>query len=171
MAAILHITFSNSLSEYHILIKNSLQFVAKYPTSNMPILVLIMAWFGSGDKPLSEPMMAWFTDALMCDPKIALIFIAIKYTIPYKQYQILQLIEVTNFCKYMSPSHSELKQLWGIPSEVVLNALNLPVLKPGCSKRSWSIPWLLIHWLLALPGHQQLWYWLYRIIVSPGNWL
>ena len=32
---------------------------------NMPALVQIMAWRRTGDKPLSEPIMASFTDASM----------------------------------------------------------------------------------------------------------
>ena len=40
-----------------ILIKISLQFVLKGPTNNTPVLVQILAWHRSGDKPLSEPMM------------------------------------------------------------------------------------------------------------------
>ena len=34
--------------------------------NNIPSLVQIMAWCRPGDKPLSEPMMAYFTDACMC---------------------------------------------------------------------------------------------------------
>ena len=40
-----------------ISIKISLKFVPKGPINNNPALVQIMAWRGSGDKPLSEPMM------------------------------------------------------------------------------------------------------------------
>ena len=39
-------------------IKISLKFVPKGPINNNPALVQIMAWRRSGDKPLSEPMMA-----------------------------------------------------------------------------------------------------------------
>ena len=38
-------------------IKFLLAFVPKGPINNIPALVQIMAWRGSGDKPLSEPMM------------------------------------------------------------------------------------------------------------------
>ena len=48
-----------------ISIKISLKFVPKGPINNIPTLVQIMAWRRSGDKPLSEPMMTWFTDANM----------------------------------------------------------------------------------------------------------
>ena len=41
-----------------ISIKISLKFVPKGPINNNPALVQIMAWRRSGDKPLSEPMMA-----------------------------------------------------------------------------------------------------------------
>ena len=40
-----------------ISIKISLKFVPKFPINNNPVLVQIMAWRRSGDKPLPEPMM------------------------------------------------------------------------------------------------------------------
>ena len=42
----------------YISINISLKFVPKGPINNIPALVPIMAWRRSGDKPLSEPMMA-----------------------------------------------------------------------------------------------------------------
>ena len=48
-----------------ILIKISLTFVPKCPIDNNPALVQIMAWRWIGDKPLSKPMLTWFTDAYM----------------------------------------------------------------------------------------------------------
>ena len=48
-----------------ILIKISLKFVPKGPINNIPALVQIMAWRQTGDKPLSEPMMAQFNDTYM----------------------------------------------------------------------------------------------------------
>ena len=45
--------------------KISLKFVPKGPINNIPALVEIMAWYRSGDKPLSEPMMVKITDAYM----------------------------------------------------------------------------------------------------------
>ena len=44
-------------------IQISLKFVPKSPTDNKPILVQVMAWRRTGDKPLPEPMMTQFTDA------------------------------------------------------------------------------------------------------------
>ena len=41
-----------------ILIKIPLKYVPKGSINNIPALVQIMAWCRSGDKPLSEPMMA-----------------------------------------------------------------------------------------------------------------
>ena len=41
-----------------ISIKISLKFVPECPINNIPALVHIMAWRRTGDKPLSEPMMA-----------------------------------------------------------------------------------------------------------------
>ena len=51
----------------YILIKFSLKYVRKGPIDNTrkPALVQIMAWRRPGDKPLSETMMAQFTDAYM----------------------------------------------------------------------------------------------------------
>ena len=46
-------------------IKISLTFVPMCPIHNIPALVQTMAWRRPGDKPLSEPIMAWFTDACM----------------------------------------------------------------------------------------------------------
>ena len=46
-------------------IKISLKFVPKGPINNILALVQKMAWRWTGDKPLSEPMMAQFNDAYM----------------------------------------------------------------------------------------------------------
>ena len=48
----------DSHKNFCILIKISLKIVPKAPTNNIPALVQIMAWCQSGDKPLSESMMA-----------------------------------------------------------------------------------------------------------------
>ena len=48
-----------------ILIKISLKSVSKGPINNILALVQVKAWRRPGAKPLSEPMMAWFTDAYM----------------------------------------------------------------------------------------------------------
>ena len=45
--------------------KISLKFVPKGPINNIPSLVQKMVWRRSGDKPLSEPMLAYLTDAYM----------------------------------------------------------------------------------------------------------
>ena len=45
-----------------------MKFVPKGSIKNIPALVQIMAWRQSGDKPLSEAMMAQFTDAYMRHP-------------------------------------------------------------------------------------------------------
>ena len=50
--------------KFCIMNKISLKFV-KGPINNNPALVSIMAWRPIGDKPLSEPMLTWFTDAFM----------------------------------------------------------------------------------------------------------
>ena len=47
------------------LIKISLKFVPKGPIDNNPVLASTMAWHRIGDKPLSKPILTWFTDAYM----------------------------------------------------------------------------------------------------------
>ena len=69
MVPIFQKTYSNAFSwmkKMYILIKISLKFVPKGPINNIPAQVQIMAWRRPGDKPLSESMMAWFTDTDMC---------------------------------------------------------------------------------------------------------
>ena len=46
------------------------------------------------------------------------------------------------------------------------NTLTLYVRGPSNLGLARSISWLLMPWLLSLPGHQQLWYWLCRIARS-----
>ena len=50
---------------FWILDKISLKYVPLGQIDNMGALVQIMVWHQSDDKPLSEPMMVWFTDAYM----------------------------------------------------------------------------------------------------------
>ena len=47
------------------LIQISLKFVSRSPIDNKPEVIQAMAWCWIGDKPLSEPMLAQFTDAYM----------------------------------------------------------------------------------------------------------
>ena len=49
-----------------ILIQISLKFVPKGPINKKPELIQKMAWHQAGNKPLSEPMMVYFTDAYLC---------------------------------------------------------------------------------------------------------
>ena len=68
MAAIFQTTFSNAFSwmkMYEFRLKFHWSFVLKGPTNSIPALVLIMAWHQTGAKPLSEPMVVYFTDAYM----------------------------------------------------------------------------------------------------------
>ena len=46
-------------------IQISLKFDPRSPIDNKQVLVQLMAWRRIGDKPLSKPMMAQFTDAYM----------------------------------------------------------------------------------------------------------
>ena len=57
------IFFNKDLS---ISIKISLKFVPNGPFNHIPPLVQMMSWRRPGDKPVSEPSMAYVTDAYMC---------------------------------------------------------------------------------------------------------
>ena len=46
-------------------IQISLKYVPRTPVDNMPVVVQVMAWRWTGDKPLPEPMMTRFIDAYM----------------------------------------------------------------------------------------------------------
>ena len=48
-----------------ILLKISLKFIPKVWIHNIPALVQIMAWRQPGDKPLSEPIIAYFAEVYM----------------------------------------------------------------------------------------------------------
>ena len=48
-----------------ILIRISLMFVPQGPIDNKSVLVQVMAWHQTGDKPVPEPMLNQFTDAYM----------------------------------------------------------------------------------------------------------
>ena len=45
--------------------RTTVKFVPMSPINNKPALVQVMAWRRTGDKPFSEPMLTWFTDAYM----------------------------------------------------------------------------------------------------------
>ena len=51
--------------KFCIFLRISLKFVCEGPTYNKSVLVQVMAWRRTGDKPLSEPMLIQFTDAYM----------------------------------------------------------------------------------------------------------
>ena len=51
--------------QFYTLIQISLNFVSKGPLDNKAILVQVMAWPQTGDKPLPEPLLTQFTDAYM----------------------------------------------------------------------------------------------------------
>ena len=50
---------------FNISIQISLKFVPKGPIDKYSALVQVIAWHGTGDKPLPEPMLTQFTDAYM----------------------------------------------------------------------------------------------------------
>ena len=67
MAAISQTTISNAFSwkKSFVFDYNFTELFPNGPTDNNPVLVQIMACRGTGDKPLSEPMLTQFTDAYM----------------------------------------------------------------------------------------------------------
>ena len=71
---------------------------------------------------------------------------------------------------WLAPSHY-LNQWWlvyrHISVSLGLDELTLNVRGPSYLGLTRSISWLLMSWLLASPGHQQPWYWLYVEWVGP----
>ena len=55
--------FNRMNGKFGICILISLKFVPNGPIDNASILVQVMTWHRTGDKPLSEPIMIHFTDA------------------------------------------------------------------------------------------------------------
>ena len=51
--------------KFFISIQISLKFGPSSPIDNKPVLVQVMAWRRTGDKPLPELMLTQFTDAYM----------------------------------------------------------------------------------------------------------
>ena len=67
MADISQTTFSNVFSwneNFRISIEMSLNLVPKGPIDNKSVLVQVMAWRRTGDKPLPEPMLTRISAAL-----------------------------------------------------------------------------------------------------------
>ena len=56
---------------------------------------------------------------------------------------------------------------YGVTGPQWVKGLTCWVLKPEYSARTSSIQWLLMPWLLVVPGHQQKWHWLSRINGGP----
>ena len=66
MVAISQTTFSNAFSWIAgYVIRISLKFVLGGQIDNNQALVRVMAWRGTGDRPLPEPMLTQFNDAYM----------------------------------------------------------------------------------------------------------
>ena len=104
-----------------ISIKISLKFVPKGPINNNPALVQIMAWHGSGDKPLSEPMMvSLLTHICVTRPQWVKRFTKFSLTIrvlwditwPY----LLLRMTLSNLCRWYSRADSRLApSQWRMP--------------------------------------------------------
>ena len=60
---------SYQIPQICLIILISLKFVPKGAIDNKPALVQVMAWHGTGAKPLPEPMLTQFTDAYICGTK------------------------------------------------------------------------------------------------------
>ena len=56
----------NSCNDVDIIMQISLKFGSKGSNDNNSALIEIMAWHRIGDKPLPEPMMSEFMDAVWC---------------------------------------------------------------------------------------------------------
>ena len=52
---------------------------------------------------------------------------------------------------------------WRIYASIGLNESTPVMPKLEYSRKTGSIPWLMMVWFLTFPSHQQLWYWIYRI--------
>ena len=64
MAANTRTTFSQGFflnENFGISIRILLKFVPTYPTNNKSVLVQVMPWYLTGNKPLPEPMLTQFT--------------------------------------------------------------------------------------------------------------
>ena len=57
-------------------------------------------------------------------------------------------------CKYINMFCQQISVHFG---------LTLNMQGPRSLNLAWSVSWLLMPWLLTLPGHQQQWYWLCRV--------
>ena len=79
------------------------------------------------------------------------------------------LVQVMSWCCQATSHYSS--QCWLLTSRMLPYgvtrphwiSLTLNVREPSDLGLSWSISWLLMPWLLPSPGHQQPWYWLWRI--------
>ena len=93
IATILQTIFSDAFRkwQFYILIEISLKFVPKGPIDNIPLLVEVMAWYRSGDKPLSEAMMVSLLthicvtgpqciNAVQSNPILTFVVLRCKYT-------------------------------------------------------------------------------------------
>ena len=68
MAGISQTSFFNYIflcENYCILIEISVIYVPNCPINTKPALIQVMAWWQINDKPLSDPMMALFTDTYL----------------------------------------------------------------------------------------------------------
>ena len=122
------------------------------------ILVNIGSGNGSlpdGTKPLPEPMLTY----LLLNP---MKFIWGHYHKKIWRYQWKKKIEDSTFkIKSRYPRVNELMKYlmrYNLPFRRLLNMRG-----PSYLGLTRSILWLLMPWLLVSPGHQQSWYWLYRI--------
>ena len=80
-----------------IFVQNSLKFDPRVPANNKPSLVTIMIWRRINDKPLLEPMKAYFTDAyIRHSASVSLIVCGGEEISMTSIYQVLTLLAKRN---------------------------------------------------------------------------
>ena len=80
---------------------------------------------------------------------------------PLRTYFNENLIKIQQFS--LTKMHVKMSSAKWLPSCLGLNVLTLNMRGLSYLGLPRSISWLLMPWLLMSPGHQQPWYWLYRI--------
>ena len=130
-----------------------------------------MAWCWTCDKPLSEPMMAQFTDANMHN-SASLSWHTEAWWTWHTRIRKMTHCWFRWYCVIcLAPSHY-LNQWWLICSRKCIVNVIMSTVQNGIHfvqatfnirglnnfGSTWSISWLLMPWLLASPGHQHPWY-------------
>ena len=125
-----------------------------------------MAWHCMGDKPLSEPIMAQFIYAYIChSASMSELIGPYMCHKPMDQQRLKYMYSETCIKRPLNFAVSQGR--WSFTAgKINMILLTLNVQGPSYLHLTRSILWLLMPWLLTSPGHQQPWYWLYRICRS-----